>query len=393
MRVLYMFPGEIVGGAELRTLELCQGLNRLGHNAMIACGQSPCIEMAQRAGIKYHLLPIKTNKLNPWTALRCLASLIRVVRRDRIDIVVTCRRGMALIAHYVTRVTSVPHVYTNVNVFKDKSWLRWTGDFTIAISDAALENAINYLKADPARSKLIHRGVTVPSVLLDRNESRRRLNISEQIPLVGTIGRLVGEKGHCFLLQAMVSVQKRFEDVVLLVIGDGEERQKLEAQKVALGLPRESVVFMGERRDVWDILPALDVCVLASTDKEGLGTALIEAAACGLPLIGTSIGGIPEIIQEGWNGLLVPPSNANALADAVVAVLGNPAQARDMGRRARQMVQEKFSSEREVAQHVGVLEGVLAVARPPSLKATLIAAGLWFLRSIARRKNCQSKIS
>lgn len=359
MRVIYVFPGIIFGGAEIRTLELCKGLKSLGHKPMVACGHGPCIEMANRTGIQHHLLPVKSDKLSLLTGLCCIVSLISIILRNKIDIVVTLRRSMALIAHHATRVTSTRHVYMNLSIYSDKPWLRRKGDFTIAISNACLKNAVNYLKADPSRCTVVYRGVSIPTTLLNRNQSRKHLKILAQVPLIGTVCRLVPGKGLHFLLKAMVAVSKHLKDSILLIVGDGPEKKKLEVLRTELGLSVNSVIFLGMRRDVWDILPALDLFVYPSTVKEGLGSALIEAAMCGVPLIGSLCGGIPEIIEDGRNGILIPPSNTGALAEAIIQVLSKPYRAREMGKRARQMARKKFSKEREVLQTVHVLEAVL----------------------------------
>ena len=342
------------------TLELCKGLKRLGHDAMVACGEGPFVEMAMHAGIQHFLLPIGRKKYDPLGVLGCFASLIQIIRHKKIDILVTRHRRSIPIAHFATRVTSTPHIYTIVNVFHSKLWLPWTGDFTIAISQACLDNAVNILKASPDHCKLIYSGLSVPQEVMDRGKSRSRLSISNEAHVIGIVARLDAWKGHRFLLKAMTIVRKWFDNAILLVVGDGEERANLESQRTALELPKTSVIFLGERRDVWDILPALDVCALPSVDSEGLGRALLEAAACGIPLVGSAVGGIPEIIEDGWNGILVPPEDLAALSDALIRILSNSRLAREMGVRARQTVSEKFSSEQEIVQNAKVLEDVLA---------------------------------
>ena len=360
MRVLYAFPGQIVGGAERRTYEICTGLNKLGCKAIVACGRGPSIEIAKLSNIQCYFLPIKKDKLDIWTALRTILHLIKIIKYNDIDILVTFRRTMAFCGHVATRVVSIPHIYMNVCNYDDKLWLRWTGDFTIAISQTCLENAVNSLKASPDRCQLIYRGVEVPPKLLSRHESRRRLCIPNETPLIGIVARLDSRKGHRFLLQAMQLVRKRFNNATVLIVGDGEEKANLESQKNAIGLPNKSVIFLGERRDVWDILPALDVCVLPSVQMEGLGSALLEAAACGIPLIGTTVGGISEIIEDGWNGFLVAPRDINALSNAVLSILGNPRLAIEMGENSKKMARNKFSKEREILEHLNIYRTVIA---------------------------------
>lgn len=357
MRLIFIFPGIVFGGAESRTLELCKELKSIGHEPMVACGAGPSIEVINRYGIPYHKLPVTTDKVNPFNSLRCIVKLVHIINRHKIDAVITYRRNMAFIAHYATRLTSTYHVYTNVSIYCDKRWLRWTGDFTIAISKACLQNAIDFLKADRSRCCLIYRGVNKPKSIISLSQSREKLNIDIDTPLIGTVCRLVLGKGLHILLKAMVEVNKHINDTCLLIVGDGTEKIKLEMLAKTLGLSR--IVFLGERRDIWDILPAFDVFVMPSIEKEGLGSALIEAASCGIPLIGTICGGIPEIIENGQNGFLIPPKNHLALAEAIVKILSDPTKAKEIGMKAKEITINKFSKEREVLQTIGVLEAIL----------------------------------
>jgi glycosyltransferase involved in cell wall biosynthesis len=177
-------------------------------------------------------------------------------------------------------------------------------------------------------------------------------------PLVGNVGRLAPQKDHATLLEAIALVRERRPDVRLVLVGDGELRVELERQAAALGLA-ESVLLLGERHDVPDLLASIDVFANASR-YEGLCLAVIEAQAAGVPVVATPVGGIRETIVDGETGLLVPPGDHRALADAISRLLDDRHLATRLASAAR-LVAERYSERRmidETLRLYGLAPGV-----------------------------------
>ena len=130
-----------------------------------------------------------------------------------------------------------------------------------------------------------------------------------------------------------------------LVVGTGSRDRDLKDLAASLGLG-DAVRFLGFRDDVPEITAALNVSVLPSIDCDASSAVLKEALACGIPAVATSIGGAAEILEDGRTGLIVPPRDPGRLAAAILAILGDPERARDMGRRGSKDVAERFSPER-----------------------------------------------
>ena len=183
-------------------------------------------------------------------------------------------------------------------------------------------------------------------------------------PLVGVVARLEPEKGHPTLLEAWPKVLERVPAARLLVIGEGSRRQELEDLARALGLlghdcegdrcvgtrharPGAKVIFTGRRDDVPAVTAALDVAVMPSY-REAQGLAILEAMALGRPVVATNVGGIPETVEDGVTGLLVPAADAPALAAAVVRLLTDHPVADTLGRAGRDLVHARFCVERMV---------------------------------------------
>jgi glycosyltransferase involved in cell wall biosynthesis len=172
-----------------------------------------------------------------------------------------------------------------------------------------------------------------------------------------TLGRLAPEKGHRVLLRAIPEVRKRAPHARLTICGEGEERRPLEAQAAALGLGG-AVEFLGFVRDVRPVLAAAAVVAMPSL-SEGLGVAALEAMAMAKPVVASDTGGLPESIVHGETGLLVPPGDPAALAQALAQLLADPGRAEAMGRAGRSRALEHFDRARIVDRLLALYDEAL----------------------------------
>jgi len=187
----------------------------------------------------------------------------------------------------------------------------------------------------------------------------------EGAQMVGVVARLEPEKGHTTLLDAWPTVMARVPTARLLIVGEGSMAAQLQDQADALGLlgeacegdhcvgtrharPGAAVVFTGRREDVPAVTAALDVAVLPSY-REAQGLVILEAMALARPVVASDVGGIPEMIEDGVTGLLVPPHDADALAAAIIRLLTDHPLADMIGRAGHRVVHERFCVERMVA--------------------------------------------
>jgi glycosyltransferase involved in cell wall biosynthesis len=168
-------------------------------------------------------------------------------------------------------------------------------------------------------------------------------DIPEDAPIVGVVARLEAEKGHRTLIDAWPEVLATVPNAWLLVIGEGSERDALEAEAASLGV-NERVVFTGRREDVPAVTAALDVAVLPSY-REAQGLSVLEAMALSRPVVASNVGGIPEMIEDGVTGLLVPPNDCDALAAALIKLLTDHPYADMIARRGHDLVHERFCIE------------------------------------------------
>jgi glycosyltransferase involved in cell wall biosynthesis len=218
------------------------------------------------------------------------------------------------------------------------------------------------VNADAIREKLVEEGYDPGKIVVIRNgiilsrfdkkrgsaHLREELGLPLAAPLVIVSSRLNRMKGIEYFLDAAVILAARFPEVHFLIVGDGDSRKELENYANRLGL-RHRVVFTGFRSDVPDVLSEAAVSVLPSL-SEGLSNSLLESMAAGVPVVATRVGGNPEVVEHEVSGLLVPPRDSAALADATGRLLEDENMAASFGQACRRRVTELFSMERSVRE-------------------------------------------
>jgi glycosyltransferase involved in cell wall biosynthesis len=211
------------------------------------------------------------------------------------------------------------------------------------------------------RIETVHDGVNLSYV--DKQpvvDAHAALWLPHNAPLVGNVAALVSHKGQRHLVAAAAKVVRDEPDARFVIVGEGELREAIERQIKDLGLERH-VLLTGFRNDAVGLQKSFDVFVMSSI-TEGLGSAMLDAMACGTPVVATRAGGIPEAIVDGQSGLLVPPHDEDALAHAIVQLLRDPDLRKRLGAAARARVVAEFSVETMVAKTLTVYETRLARA-------------------------------
>ncbi len=176
--------------------------------------------------------------------------------------------------------------------------------------------------------------------LPDRSEAQRALGLPAGAPTLVCVASLTEQKGQGYLLEAMRAIRSELPEARLILVGRDRGKTDLAALAREKGLG-ESVIFLGARDDIPLVMAASDVSVLPSL-REGLPMSLLESAAASLPVVATDVGGIPEVVEDGRGGILVPPREPGPLAEAVLTLLRDPERRRSMGEAARERVEREF---------------------------------------------------
>jgi glycosyltransferase involved in cell wall biosynthesis len=185
---------------------------------------------------------------------------------------------------------------------------------------------------------------------------RRWADAPEGVQVVGIVGRLIPEKGPHTLLKAAARIIREAPRTLFVFVGDGPERVELERSAAETGLGGH-VRFAGERSDMPEVYASLDVFVQPSF-SEGMPMTVLEAMAAGLPIVATSVGAIPSLLQPAECGLLCRPNDADELADALLRVLRDGALARRLGNAAQQHLRERYSAEAMARQYLALYEEI-----------------------------------
>jgi glycosyltransferase involved in cell wall biosynthesis len=297
-----------------------------------------------------------------------LVRTARTLAADRIDVVHGYQWRPSLVGVLAARLARVPLVLASKrSLTGDDRAARLAWRVIGRSVDTIVANA-DALRSEAERLGVSTRWTIIPSgVDVDHfgiqplvPAAKAALGLDPARPVVGTIGRLEQRKGHAHLLRAATAMLRKANGrrPQILIVGDGPLRGALTDQVRALGL-EESVVFTGTMEDVRGALAAMDVFVLPSR-AEGLSNALLEAMASARPVVATAVGGTGEVLDGARTGVLVPADDVEALATEVVRVLSEPARAADLGRAARQWVEERFSARAMVAQFEGLYAQRLA---------------------------------
>ena len=295
-----------------------------------------------------------------WPRARAVQSLIR---QKGIDLVHTnIRVGHDREAIVAARVEGVPCV-SHIRDFEQLNWFdrRLAGMVStfIYISEAVQE--CHLLAGVPqSKGQVVYNAVDISALggALDVTATRKSLGLANGDPVVGIVGRLERWKGHDVFLRAMGRVKEAIPSARGLIVGDPvpydlDYRQWLLGLSDRLGLS-ERVRFVPFRRDLPAVMAALDLLVLASTSPEPFGRVLIEAMAAGKPVVATGAGAVGEIVEDGAEGILVPPGDAQALAEAVVDILTHPERAAKMGQTGLDTVRRRF----DMWQHANAVQSV-----------------------------------
>lgn len=351
MRIVHLLASPFFGGPERQVLGLARHLPADYESVFLTFAERGKAQ-ALLDEVARHRFEGKALRHNFPQVRQATAEVVQDLRRIRADILCTSGYKPDLLGWRAARQTGVPvvsisHGWTGAS-FKvrcyeaaDRLVLRWM-DAVVAVSEAQAEK----IRRASVPERLIR---VIPNAIgdeafapADKVHAEKLRGFFAEPPrrIVGAAGRLSPEKGFDVLVAAAAQVLQRQPDTGFILFGAGPLREDLVQQIKRLGL-NGRFVLAGFRPDVTQFLAHLDLAVLAS-HTEGLPVFVLEACAAGIAVVATAVGGIPEVIEDGANGLLVPPGQPAALADKILALLGDDARRRLLGRRGRKKIRDQF---------------------------------------------------
>ena len=371
MKILYVTTGAEFGGAPLHVLQLAEYMLKRGHEVgLVAAPEPRMMQEAKALGVKIFPNPHFVRPVVLWKDLRALWKVSQAVRQFKPDLVSAHSTKAGFAARFSCAIFGVPAIFTAHGwAFTDGKNLisryflalaeRLASKVTkkiICVSEHDKESAICLHVAPEKKLKVIHNGME-PSLYLnaDGSKSRFELGLSEDEILITMVARFVPQKDHDTLFKALSFLPECGFKVALVGGGEREALFRREVEKQGLN---GRVMFLGERRDVPQVLAASDIFVLSS-NWEGLPRSIIEAMMSGLPVVATRVGGVPELVEDGVTGFLVPPKNPQALAKVLQRLLDDPELRRRMGQAGREKALREFTLDRMLRETEKVYEEVL----------------------------------
>jgi glycosyltransferase involved in cell wall biosynthesis len=350
-------------GGQNQVLLTVNGLREIGHRSALVA--HPDGELRRRASEGLELVPLAPRAEMDLSAAWRLA---RVISRLRPDVVhAHDPHGVAMAALALSFGAASAHGHSPALVaarrvdfpLKANSFSRWKYrqvDCFIAASDA-IRRILVSSGVEESRAVTVHEGIDV-----DRAAATPPVNVHEAFwlphgcPVVGNVAALVPHKGQRYLIEAAHLVAQQIPDARFIILGEGELRDHL-AHLVREHRLEKHVLLPGFRTDVIGCIKGFDLFVLSSV-TEGLGTSLLDAMACGRPIVATRAGGIPEVVVDGTTGALVEPRDHHALAEEIVRLLRDAPLRQRMGQAGLARVRERFTLERMVAGTAAVYAAV-----------------------------------
>jgi glycosyltransferase involved in cell wall biosynthesis len=346
-RILHSESSKGWGGQEVRVFAELGWMRAQGHwVALAADPQSAIARKAQAVGMNFY--PLRTHKaLLPLEILRLTTWLVR----HRVEVVNTHSSNDGWLAGVAARLALRPMLIRSRHIevdYPNRFWsevaFRVLPHHVLSTSRRIADRLIEELHVPRARIDCVATGVDLEKFRPDLPGTlRQELSLGTDIALVGMISVLRSWKGHATFLDAAEKILQRANGPVHFVIaGDGPGRDEL-TQKVAQGPCRGAVTLLGHRDDVPGVLASLDVLVLPSYAHEGIPQIILQAEAMARAVVATTIGGIPEVVEDGVTGLLVAPRDPAALAKKITQLLDDPPLRQRLGAAGRARVEREFS--------------------------------------------------
>lgn len=347
-------------GGQNQVLVTVLGLRSLGHRTALVAHPDGILKRRAEEGLE--LIPLAPRMEMDLTAAWRLARVLRRLRPDIVHAHDPHGVAMAALARSMMTQDVKPALVAARRVdfrLARNAFSRWKYrqvDIFVCASDAIrqilLRDGIPRHKA-----VTVHEGIDLEHIAAaPRANLHAELWLPHDAPVVGNVAALVPHKGQRHLIDSIPEVLRQVPDARFVIAGEGELRKPLEHQIRQLHLEKH-VTLTGFRPDALSLHKAFDVFVMSSV-TEGLGTSLLDAMACGKPVVATAVGGIPEVVVDGQTGLLVPPRDHRATAAAIVRLLSDRALRERMGAAGLARVREKFSVERMVDDTLRIYQRV-----------------------------------
>ena len=372
IRVLRVIARLNMGGPALHVAYLSAGLAERGYETTLvagslARGEGSMAHVAEDLGVRVVKLDALSREISPVRDAISVLRLARLIREQRPQILHTHTAKAGTVGRLAALLAGAARPPIVVHTFHGHVLRGYFGPFKsqafrqlerllarvttrlIAVSPQVRDDLVSLGVAPEEKFSVVRLGVELGERVQTRvvgAEARARLGIAPERFVVGWVGRMTGVKRTADVLKGVARLRERGVDAVLLMVGDGPDRERVERGASVLGIMRHCY-FLGYQEDVSDWYQAFDAMVLPSAN-EGTPVVVIEALAAGCPVVATSVGGVPDVIRDGVDGFLVAAGDVEQLAERLARLAADPELRARMGEAGRESVPKRYAVERLV---------------------------------------------
>ena len=342
MNILLLTNDFNLGGSGINTsvFTLAKGLRDRGHNVFIGSGGGNALDQLEKNGIRHFLIPFRKNGI---LLMKSIYILLKIIKDERVDIL-QCNSAVTSLSAYLSvkiarrgKVVSTLHNAFDVNFLRKV--LRKSGDVVVA----PCRFIADLYKVKNEKLRIIYNGIDLNDFSSKRDGwIKREYGISEDSILVGFFGGFSWRKGGRFFLESLPLVLQKRRDIVYIFAG-GYENEIKEAKERYKEF-QKNLLFLGRRFDVPGIMKEMDILVVPSL-SDTTPNVILESYACGVPVIASNVGGIPEIVKDKETGFLIPPGNALSIAETVLMLCEHPSLREELSKNALK-ISTYYSKER-----------------------------------------------
>ena len=358
IKILHVITHLPIGGAQDNTLYTVELLDKEKYDISLCCNlDGELVERAKKIeAVKLFDIPFLCREVILYRDIRAFLSLYKLFKEEDFTIIHTHSSKAGLLARLAAVLNKTPIVIHTIhgfafndfmNIFKknffiylEKLLAKWT-DVLITVSNLNKKKIIDLNIAQENNIKNIYSGIDLSLFTNKRNdEFRKELNLENNHLLLGSVGRLSNQKDPITMIEAFGIISKPFPNAHLALVGDGELKGKILEKIDQLKLDGK-VHLTGNKNNPWSVYHSMDLFIMSSI-YEGLGRSITEALSCGVPVVCTDVEGVPEIVRDNITGILVPPKDANKLADGIIRTLNDMETAKKMAEEGRRFVKDNF---------------------------------------------------
>ncbi len=344
MNILQILPELNVGGVETGTIDLSKYLVSRGHKVIVVSNGGELVKDLEKINVVHYKLPV--NKKSLFSVIKMIKALSRIIKKEGIQIVHARSRVPAWISFFACRKTGAAFITTCHGHYSKHFLSRVMGwpKLVICPSQVIARHMIESFSVPHERIKVIARSVDLERFVFKGYAEKQKNEF-----IVGIVARITPLKGHAYFLKAMAKVVRSLPFMKIWIIGSAPEskqsyKEELEVLVKRLGLSNY-VQFLGSRKDVPDLVAKMHVLVLSTVTEEAFGRVILEAQAVGTPVVATRVGGVIDIIEDRFNGILVPAKDSEAMAEAIIEVLKDAGLTEKLIENGRRRVEERFTLE------------------------------------------------